>query len=344
MQQLAADLVLRFQPPDAVIDAVAKYGNIAIAPLYEPFKAALYANSAISPYMKQLDDFRGSFAKTNPFQAKFPFLESAHIVFFCTMYTVFFFLLPAFIFKFVWKKPLNFLRPIATVHNLFLTMLSFYMAAGIALSAVALGYSFWNNPFNSDVTNKLNWAMVKFQFVFYFSKPVPEFLDTVFITAFQNWRQLSLLHVSHHVSVPVIWWFVMNIAPSGDCHASSFANSFVHIWMYLFFFLMLVSDKEGPIRTWLSNNKYVVTVLQMIQFAHNVAQAVVTLYVVKKTNYEPFLIKLMFGYCSYLLAMFINFFIVNAILGGGGKDKDKSKDSDKKKSKTAQPKQVALVQ
>lgn len=322
----ALALANALEVPDSVITALGEYGSVIFAPAYLPFKAALYGSPLIAPCMKLLDDFRSSHGKGNPFQDKFAGLESAHIVFFCTVYVVFFWLLPTLIFKFVWKKPVDLLRPYAIVHNAFLAVLSGYMALTITVTAVASGYSFWNNAFDVDLKHNLAWKMAKIQYIFYISKPVPEFVDTLLIAAFQNWKQMSVLHVSHHLSVPCIWWAVMNIAPSGDCHASSFANSLVHLFMYSYFLAMLIFPKGGPVRNAMDRNKYAVTILQMLQFSHNIAQGAYTLYVVKETKYKPVLIQLMVYYCSYLLLLFINFFIQNAVLGGAGGDKKKPRD------------------
>lgn len=55
--------------------------------------------------------------------------------------------------------------------------------------------------------------MASVLWVFYASK-VPEFFDTVLMALKQNFRQITFLHVYHHSSIFVIWWFIISYVPS----------------------------------------------------------------------------------------------------------------------------------
>lgn len=46
------------------------------------------------------------------------------------------------------------------------------------------------------------WAL----YIFFVSK-IFEFLDTVFMALKKKDNQISFLHMYHHISMPLLWWF-----------------------------------------------------------------------------------------------------------------------------------------
>ncbi|MCO5570130.1 hypothetical protein L7F22_023847 [Adiantum nelumboides] len=91
------------------------------------------------------------------------------------------------------------LRALVLLHNAFCLSLSLYMALGLSLSAYQLGY--------------------------------------VIMVLKHNVRQITVLHVYHHISVAFIWWMIAHHAPGGDAYLSAALNSFVHVFMYLYYLL-----------------------------------------------------------------------------------------------------------
>jgi len=79
--------------------------------------------------------------------------------------------------------------------------------------------------------------MAKILWIFYFSKII-EFIDTVIMMLKKNFRQVTFLHVYHHVSVFSIWWLVIFSAPGGDCKISFF------FFLKFFDFLILKKKKK----------------------------------------------------------------------------------------------------
>ena len=198
------------------------------------------------------------------------------------------------------------LRVFGMLHNLFLYALSFYMMSGIAITAVASGYSLWNNGVQGP-ESRHGWRMAKLIWIFYVSK-LPEFVDTVIMMLKQNYRQVSFLHLYHHCTIFVIWYIVTLEAPGGEAYWSAMVNSGIHVIMYGYYFGTSVFTK-GPIRSALNSLKFFITKGQMTQFALNCVQALNDLYIVRQPpNYPSHLTHLLFWYMLTLLALFYNFF------------------------------------
>lgn len=54
--------------------------------------------------------------------------------------------------------------------------------------------------------------MARILWIYYLSK-IPEFLDTIIMALKQNFRQITFLHVYHHLTIFIIWWVVVYYAP-----------------------------------------------------------------------------------------------------------------------------------
>ncbi|KAH6555945.1 hypothetical protein KP509_1Z215400 [Ceratopteris richardii] len=103
----------------------------------------------------------------------------------------------------------------------------------------------------------------------------------------RNVRQVTLLHVYHHVSVAIIWWIISYHAPGGDAYISAALNSIVHVFMYLYYFLSaLWTDDMKRKQRYLFWGKYL-TQMQMLQFTINMVQAMYS--IIFKSPYPQFL-------------------------------------------------------
>src|SRR5947209_12697367 len=86
--------------------------------------------------------------------------------------------------------------------------------------------------------------MAKYIWLFYVSKTF-EFMDTFIMVLKKNNHQISFLHVYHHFSIFMIWWFVTFTVPNGESYFSAALNSrkFISIPFftpfYAFFFYEL---------------------------------------------------------------------------------------------------------
>ncbi|KAI5055008.1 hypothetical protein GOP47_0030153 [Adiantum capillus-veneris] len=159
------------------------------------------------------------------------------------------------------------LQAFVILHNLFCLGLSLYMCLNISIRAFQLNYALWGNAYDQHET-----LMAFYIYIFYMSK-YPEFLDTIIMLWKRNTRQVSVLHVYHHVSIAFIWWLIAHHAPGGDAYFSAAINSAVHVFMYLYYLLSaLLRNNEKARRKYLFWGKYL-TQLQMLQFLFNMIQA-----------------------------------------------------------------------
>jgi len=86
-----------------------------------------------------------------------------------------------------------------------------------------------------------------------------ELLDTFFMVMRKKERQISFLHVYHHVLLIWAWWLVCHFGCGGDAYFGAMANSFVHVIMYAYYLLALLSIRCP----W----KQYITQVQLVQFA-----------------------------------------------------------------------------
>ncbi|EPY31409.1 elongation of very long chain fatty acids protein 4 [Strigomonas culicis] len=284
--------------PDWVLEMSAEWTYSTLAPVLDPFEAAVKA-SFPDQYR-----FTNNFLKSveHPFAKRLPLMNPCHVLFGVLFYFALI-LATLCIGKLLGKG--NY-KMLGLFHNYLLHMLSLYMSVGLCVSARAAGYSLWNNAAG---TTEKEWRIAKFIWVFYISK-IPEWMDTVLMELKQNYHQVSFLHVYHHITIFVIWWFACWMAPGGEAYYSAMVNSSVHVVMYGYYFLTMIFS-TGAIRNFLSNFKFIITKGQMTQFAFNCLQSVYDLIIVPRgqLKYSAGLLQLLFWYMISLLALFGNFLI-----------------------------------
>lgn len=96
-----------------------------------------------------------------------------------------------------------------------------------------------------------------------------EFLDTWIFILRKSFRQVTFLHLYHHSSITLVTAsFIFDIG--GDFYLPALLNSFIHVLMYLHYFVTSIG-----IKSWWS--KYL-TSLQLIQFVLIATQFSISLY------------------------------------------------------------------
>lgn len=141
-------------------------------------------------------------------------------------------------------------------HNLFLCVLSMYMFVETCLAV----YNLYDNPVCTPM-DYLDTRLSNVLYVHYLSK-IYEIVDTFMIIVKKKDRQLSFLHVYHHaVMVFPVWNTAILLHPGGASYFACAINSFVHVWMYLYYGLASVGMGflVKPIKPWL-------TTMQITQF------------------------------------------------------------------------------
>lgn len=281
--------------------ALAQYRNlVAVAP---PQLQAL-ASSAESTYHWAL-------SKQDPRVKDWPLLNPFHNLALVGGYLMLIFVLVQISKRRSGPFPTKYL---AMFHNLFCTILSLYMCVEIWRHAYLNNYSLFSQ--SVDRTSA-GLPMASVLWVFYASK-VPEFMDTVLMALKQNFRQITFLHVYHHSSIFVIWWFIISYVPGGSSYFSAALNSFVHVVMYGYYFWSSVAPKLGKDASgkdikpkWYQPGFYrkYITRFQLFQFCLNFAQASYMIFVNPPADFPIFTVWILFFYMISMLVLFGNFYL-----------------------------------
>ncbi|KAL2919929.1 hypothetical protein HK105_200846 [Polyrhizophydium stewartii] len=298
----------------------AAFANALHVPVEDTFIELVKAAGAVlGPYSKPLEDmllatlnhhfpaqtagfFRWVAAVQSPHTAKLPFMNPVHALFAVIAYFVIVFVGSAI----MRPLPRFQLKTFSLLHNLFLTLLSAYMASATYIHAKRAGYKLLQ--FNNSVDHSdSGFPMAKIIWLFYFSK-LPEFIDTFIMVLKKNFRQISFLHVFHHSSILVVQWFVVMMAPGGETCLSTILNSSVHVVMYGYYLLSALGIKS------VSAIKRYITTMQMTQFVILFVQGIVDWYTPtyrpeSASNYPPSLAIMLVFYMISMLVLFGNFFI-----------------------------------
>jgi elongation of very long chain fatty acids protein 4 len=116
--------------------------------------------------------------------------------------------------------------PIKFIYNVSQIMLCAYMTIEGFLLAYRNGYTI--TPcvaYSQD-----NPALANLLWLFYLTK-VWDFWDTIFIVLGKKWRQLSFLHVYHHITIFLFYWLNANVFYDGDIYLTIVLNGFIHTCM-----------------------------------------------------------------------------------------------------------------
>eukprot|EP00741_Cyanophora_paradoxa_P016368 tig00020912_g15803.t1 len=227
------------------------------------------------------------------------FLMDPQVVFACVAGYLAFVILGSVVMKAI--KPFQ-LKLFSILHNVFLVGLSGYMCAEAIRQAVNGKYGFFCNAYDKSPKGQ---AMADIVYIFYVSK-LYEFMDTVIMILRGKFNQVSFLHVYHHTTIFIIWWYIATHAPGGDAYYSTALNSFIHFVMYSYYLGTCLGEKSF-IRRVTTVVKPHITKMQMFQFVTMASQAVYDL--THKCDYPRGLIQIYFWYMLSLLALFGNFYV-----------------------------------
>jgi len=96
----------------------------------------------------------------------------------------------------------------------------------------------------------------------YFISKFAEFLDTAFFVLRKKDKQISFLHVYHHVSMLALQWCLVKFVPGGVSYFGPLLNCFIHTLMYAYYMLSAFGPHMQKYLWW---KKYL-TRMQMVQF------------------------------------------------------------------------------
>ena len=183
-------------------------------------------------------------------------------------------------------------------YNISQIFLCGYMTIEAFLLAYRNGYSIV--PCNEY--NNVSPPIANLLWLFYISK-IWDFWDTIFMVLGKRWKQLSFLHVYHHITIFLFYWLNANVYYDGDVYLTIVLNGFIHTVMYTYYFVSIHTKdpKTGKsIPIWW---KPYMTSMQMVQFTCMMSQGT---YLVA-TGCESSSLRITGTYVVYILSLFFLF-------------------------------------
>ena len=119
-----------------------------------------------------------------------------------------------------------------------------------------------NTPKNMKVVHMM-WLV--------FLTKIVDLIETGVFVLRKKYRQISFLHLYHHVSTPLLSWAVMRYTPVAGVSFPMLVNCAVHVIMYSYY---LLSSFGGKWRRILNPIKPLITITQMVQFIVLIAYAI----------------------------------------------------------------------
>ncbi|XP_018803793.1 PREDICTED: elongation of very long chain fatty acids protein 4-like [Bactrocera latifrons] len=138
-----------------------------------------------------------------------------------------------------------------------------------------------------------------------------DYFDTIFFVLRKSYKQVTFLHVYHHIMISSLSLIYMRYSGGGG-HAVTVGilNSFVHAVMYAYY---LVSATHPEMENSLWWKKYV-TKLQLIQFVVLFVHQMWPLVVQTDCDYPKFLLLLSCSQAIFMIYLFSSFYIRTYII------------------------------
>ncbi|ALC46970.1 CG8534 [Drosophila busckii] len=144
----------------------------------------------------------------------------------------------------------------------------------------------------------------------YMVNKVLDLMDTVFMVLRKSYKQISLLHLIHHVYMAAAAFLIPRIyGYGGHIMVTGFLNVFIHAIMYSYYYLSAVNPQIKQSSWW---KKYI-TIMQMMQFVIILAHNAWT-YMQPDCAVPRSQIWMVFFMASLMVVMFTNFYIHTYIL------------------------------
>jgi elongation of very long chain fatty acids protein 4 len=190
------------------------------------------------------------------------------------------------------------LRRVIQLYNLICVALAGYVVVGIVQYKLGNPGTFVCNPIDTGNEKGDHLAFVIWV---YYAQKYFELLDTFFFILRQRWRQLSFLHVYHHVSIPMVTAFFLAFDVNADSVVTAAVlNSSVHVLMYSHYFL----SSLGVPTPW----RKMLTKCQLLQFCVCFVQPAYAFYVGPDCGYPDFMKIGMLVYQLSMIVLFSQFY------------------------------------
>ncbi|GIY00174.1 elongation of very long chain fatty acids protein 7 [Caerostris darwini] len=233
--------------------------------------------------------------------AEYPLMNSIHLtVVFSGLYLLFIKVIGPQMMKS--REPYS-LRHLMIVYNIFLVIVNLWICTTIVTSGWLTTYNWRCAPIDTS-RDPIPMRVVLACWVFYISK-IMEYTDTIIFVLRKKQSQINFLHVFHHSTVPITAWLGVSYGPGGYNTIFPIANTFVHVWMYLYYGLAAIGPEVQKYLWW---KKYL-TRLQLVQFVFVYLYFLqLALFAPESCKVSPFLIWISLGQAIIYFGLFLNFY------------------------------------
>ncbi|XP_060658253.1 elongation of very long chain fatty acids protein F-like [Drosophila nasuta] len=239
----------------------------------------------------------------DPVAAKFPFLGSAWLV---TFLLISYLLI---ILK-LGKKFMEHRKPY-NINNILIVYNVFQMIYNVILFCMIVYYCIIKPTYDFTCMETLSFDHPRknmeraLSYAFFVNKII-DLLDTIFFVLRKSYKQITVLHVYHHVLMVFLpYWVVRFYGVGAQFVTTAFLNTFVHAVMYLYYMITAMYPGMKGSLWW---KKYI-TVLQIIQFLIGMIQSAYILNFNPECDFPKIFHAIIIIGGAIFVAMFSNFYI-----------------------------------
>ncbi|XP_076643514.1 very long chain fatty acid elongase 1 isoform X1 [Halictus rubicundus] len=158
------------------------------------------------------------------------------------------------------RKPYD-LKTFVKFYNIFQVVSNAYMVYKLLSLGLVTKISVVCSPF--DYSN--NPIPLEISFVFWLTMLLKliDLIETAIFVLRKKDRQISFLHLYHHVSTVLLAWLITKYVAVAMASFTILVNSFVHVIMYTYYYFSTMGDKAPKM---LKTIKPHITKIQMVQF------------------------------------------------------------------------------
>lgn len=194
------------------------------------------------------------------------------------------------------RKPFA-LREYMIVYNLYQTILNAWWCYAVVKQVNHDYNGHWLESLVAPADRTANGFNLGFIIWVHYNNKMVEMLDTVFMVLRKKDRQVSFLHVYHHVLILWAWYAVCRYGGGGAAYFGGLCNSAIHVCMYGYYLLRLLNI-PCP---WKSH----LTKAQLTQFCICMVHSFYNLYV---GTYARWLAMLQLFVMVNMLVLFMDFY------------------------------------
>jgi len=223
--------------------------------------------------------------------------------------------------RFMQNRPAYNPKRLLMAYNLFQVVFCSYMVIEGGRRAWFNHYSWVCQPLETDTDGSGMWVAQATWL--YFLNKYSDYCDTFFFIARKKFDQVTTLHVYHHAIMPLYTFFHVRWSPGGHEILAGYINFFVHVVMYLYYFLSAFGPGMQPYLWW---KKYL-TALQLVQFVFVFMHSLIVVLGVVDCGYpwQSSLLSMVFLHVPFF-CMFMKFYLKTYSSGSSNRRRPKKSD------------------